>query len=67
MKPYFRNNDKTNEGPNKLTVTTLSGAFYLLLGGLILASVMFLIECLHLAYYATKTRPRRPKVSFVIV
>lgn len=56
MKPYFRNDDKTSDGPTKLTVVTLSGAFYLLLAGLSLASMTFLCERLFAVYYSNKNR-----------
>lgn len=56
MKPYFRYDGKTNDGPTKLSVITISGAFYLLLVGLSLASVTFLCECLFAVYYSNKKR-----------
>lgn len=61
MEPYFHNDGKITQGPNKLTVTTLTGAFYLLLVGLSLAFVLFLIECLLAAY---KSNKRNSKVIF---
>ncbi len=57
MKPYFRNDDKSStEGPNQLTLTTLTGAFTVLGIGLILASVIFLAEYLFAAYHSHKYR-----------
>lgn len=61
MKPYFLNDGKITQGPTKLTVTTLTGAFYLLLGGLSMAFVLFMIECLLAAY---KSNKRILKVDF---
>lgn len=56
MKPYFRNDGHTSDVPTKLTVMTLTGAFYLLLVGLILATVTFLGECLIAVHCSNENR-----------
>lgn len=44
MRPYFTQSDRNKERPKKISIQNLSGAFWLLLIALVLATVVFLIE-----------------------
>ncbi|XP_037052444.1 uncharacterized protein LOC119085982 [Bradysia coprophila] len=59
MKPYFLSDGKSTDGPIRLSVTTLTGAFTLLWVGLVLATVVFMTERLLRAFYSNRKLLKR--------